>query len=123
MDWKNERMGPGYVTGSEREIQISLSARVGGRLSTLRAGAASLLQLLLDLRSRSSTPLLLFVHFLRVMLLDILQRWGKRASFHPHPADVVHFEVLFPSARQTPAVGRPDAASEGEKPSVKSEIR
>ena len=29
------------------------------------------------------------------MLLDILQRWGQ-VSFHPHPADVVHFDVIFP---------------------------
>ncbi len=28
------------------------------------------------------------------VLLDILQRWGQ-VSFHPHPADVIHFDVIF----------------------------
>ena len=50
-------------------------------------------KLLLDLRAGSSTPLLVFVDCL--VLLDILQRWGQ-VSFHPHPADVVHFDVIFP---------------------------
>jgi hypothetical protein len=53
VDWKNARMGTGYVTGTEVEIGTSLSARVGGPLSTLRAESASLLELLLDLRDRS----------------------------------------------------------------------
>ena len=92
VDWKNERMGSGYVTGTEREPESSFSACVGGPLSTLRAEAASLLQLLIDLRGRSSTPLLVFVDCL--VLLDILQRWGQ-ASFHPHPTDVVHFDIIF----------------------------
>ena len=73
------------VTGTEREPESSFSACVGGPLSTLRAEAASLLQLLIDLRSRSSTPLLVFVDCL--VLLDILQRWGQ-ASFHPHPTEL-----------------------------------
>ncbi len=30
-----------------------------------------------------------------LVLLDILQSWG-RASFHPDPTDVVHFDVIFP---------------------------
>jgi ribonuclease HI len=92
VDWKNERMGSGYVTGTEREPESSFSACVGGPLSTLRAEAASLLQLLIDLRGSSSTPLLVFVDCL--VLLDILKRWGQ-ASFHPHPTDVVHFDIIF----------------------------
>ena len=91
VDWKNERMGAGYVTGTARETETSFSASVGGPLSTLRAEGASLLQLLLDLSDGSSTPLLVFVDCL--VLLDILQRWGQ-VSFHPHPADVVHFDVI-----------------------------
>ena len=55
VDWKNERMGSGYVTGTEQEPETLFSACVGGPLSTLRAEAASLLQLLTDLRGRSST--------------------------------------------------------------------
>ena len=93
MDWKNERMGACYVTGTEQEVVTSFSACVGGPLSTLRAEAASLLQLLLDLRGRSPTPLLVFIDCL--VLLDILQRWGQ-ASFHPQPTDVVHFDIIFP---------------------------
>ena len=93
VDWKNERMGAGYVTGTEQEVQTSFSACVGGPLSTLRAEAASLLQLLLDLRGRPPTPLLVFIDCL--VLLVILQRWGQ-ASFHPQPSDVVHFDIIFP---------------------------
>ena len=85
-------MGSGYVTGTEREPESSYSACVGGPLSTLRAEEASLLQLLIDLRGRSSTPLLVFVDCL--VLLDILQRWGQ-ASFHLHPTDVVHFDIII----------------------------
>ena len=55
VDWKNERMGAGYATGTARETETSFSASVGGPLSTLRAEGASLLQLLLDLRNDSST--------------------------------------------------------------------
>ena len=86
-------MGAGYVTGTEQEVQTSFSACVGGGLSTLRAEAASLLQLLLDLRGRPPTPLLVFIDCL--VLLVILQRWGQ-ASFHPQPSDVVHFDIIFP---------------------------
>ena len=52
VDWKKERMGSGYVTGTEQEPESSFSACVGGPLSTLRAEAASLLQLLIDLCDR-----------------------------------------------------------------------
>ena len=93
VDWKNERMGAGYVSGTAPEAETSFSASVGGPLSTLRAEGASLLQLLLDLSKESSTPLLVFVDCL--VLLDILQRWGQ-VSFHPHPDDIVHFDVIFP---------------------------
>jgi hypothetical protein len=76
-----------------RQTSFSASASVSGPLSTLRAEDASLLQLLLDLSNELSTPLLVFVDYLE--LLDILQRW-RQVSFHPHPADVVHFDVIFP---------------------------
>ena len=93
VDWKNERMGEGYATGTALETETSFSASVGGPLSTLRAEEASLLQLLLDLSNDLSTPLLVFVDCL--VLLDILQRWGH-VSVHLQPADVVHFDVIFP---------------------------
>jgi hypothetical protein len=35
VDWKNERMGSGYVTGAALETETSFSASVGGPLSTL----------------------------------------------------------------------------------------
>ena len=50
VDWQKECMGAGYVTGTESEVETALSARVGGPLSSLRSEAASLLQLLIDLR-------------------------------------------------------------------------
>ena len=115
VDWRKECMGAGYVTGTESEVETALSARVGVPLSSLRAEAASLLQLLIDLRDRSSTALLVFVDSL--VLLDILQRWGQ-VSFHPHPTDVIHFDVSFPllAAGRAPAVAWPGAAGEGEAP-------
>jgi hypothetical protein len=99
VDWKNERMGAGYITGTALEPETPFSACVGGPLSTLRAEGASpsLPQLLLDLINELSTPLLVFVDCL--VLLDILQRWGQ-VSFHPHPADVVHFDVIFPLLKE-----------------------
>jgi hypothetical protein len=86
-------MGAGYVTGTALETEISFRASVGGPLSTLRTEGASLLQLLFNLNNELSTPLLVFVDCL--VLLDILQRWGQ-VSFRPHPADIVHFDVIFP---------------------------
>jgi ribonuclease HI len=83
-------MGAGIVTVTALETETSFA---GGPLSTLRAEGASLLQLLLDLSNELSTSLLVFVDCL--VLLDILQRWGQ-VSFPPHPADVVHFDVIFP---------------------------
>jgi hypothetical protein len=92
VDWKNERMGAGYVTGTALETEISFRASVGGPLSTLRTEGASLLQLLFNINNELSTPLLVFVDCL--VLLDILQRWGQ-VSFHPHSADSVRFDVIF----------------------------
>ncbi len=54
-------MGADYVTGTDQEPESSFSTCVGWPLSTLRAEAASLLQLLINLRCRSSIPLLVFV--------------------------------------------------------------
>ncbi len=93
-----ERMGAGYVTGTEQEVDTLLSDCVGGPLSTVRAEAASLLQLLRDLSGGSPTPMLVFIDCL--VLLDILhwqdlQRWGQ-ASFHSQPTDIVHFDIIFP---------------------------
>jgi hypothetical protein len=130
-DWKKERMGAGYVTGTEREMQTPLSARVGGPLSPLREEATSLLSscsscsliLISMTHDASTTPLLVFADCL--VLLAILQRW-QQASLHPHRADVVHYGVVSPLkmrenelmyvARRAPASGRPAAAGQGEGP-------
>jgi ribonuclease HI len=71
------------------------SARVGGPLASARAEAASLLQLLLDVRQRYGyhVHLLIFVDCL--VVLDILRKWGH-SDFHPGPKEVIHFTVVRP---------------------------
>ena len=93
VDVRAERMGAGYVLGADPVPIRVFSARVGGPLSTARAEAASLLQLLLDVRQHYShqTHLLVFVDCL--VVLDILQKWG-RSDFHPGPKEIVHFAVI-----------------------------
>ena len=95
VDVRAERMGAGYVLGADPVPVMAFSARVGGPLSTARAEAASLLQLLLDVRQHFShqTHLLVFVDCL--VVLDILQKWG-RYDFHPGPKEIVHFAVIRP---------------------------
>ncbi len=58
-----------------------LAVRVGGPLSTMRANAAGLLQLLTCLSEKQQALLLVFIDSL--VLLDILQKLEK-ASFNPH---------------------------------------
>ncbi len=58
----------------------------------LRAEAAGLLQLFCRLRETHPAPLLVFVDSL--VLLNILQHWGK-ANFNPYPNFVVHFDVIL----------------------------
>ena len=74
---------------------MAFSARVGGPLASTRAEAASLLQLLLDVRQRFGhhVHLLIFVDCL--VVLDILRRWGHN-DFHPGPKEVIHFTVVRP---------------------------
>ncbi len=48
MDVRTECLGAGYLVGDAEDPLITLSLRVGGPLASLRAEAASLLQLLLD---------------------------------------------------------------------------
>ena len=61
----------------------------------LRAEAAGLLQLLLDVRQRFGhyVHLLIFVDCL--VVLDILKKWGHN-DFHPGPKEVIHFTVVRP---------------------------
>ena len=75
-------MGAGYVLGADSAPLMAFSASVGGPLATARAEAASLLQLLLDVRQHYSHHLLVFVDCL--VVLDILQKWGH-SDFHLGP--------------------------------------
>ncbi len=52
VDERTEAMGAGYVLGADTEPIISFSAKVGGSLASARAEAATLLQLLQDVRQR-----------------------------------------------------------------------
>jgi ribonuclease HI len=85
-------MGAGFAVGADPVPAAVLAVRVGGPLSSLRAEAAGLLQLLI-LRKTHPAPLLVFVDSL--VMLNILQHWGK-ADFNPDPNDVVHFDVILP---------------------------
>lgn len=91
--WRDERMSAGYVVGADPVPEKELAVRVGGPLSTLRAEAAGLLQLLTQLNENQQAPLLVFMDSL--VLLDILQKWGQ-ANFNPLPSDIIHFDVIFP---------------------------
>ncbi len=75
-------MGAGYVLGTDPVPIMAFSARVGGPLSTARAEAASLLQLLLDVQQHYSHQAHLLVFVDCLVVLDILQKWG-RSDFHP----------------------------------------
>ena len=95
VDERTERMGAGYVVGTDPEPIMTFHARVGGPLASTRAEAASLLQLLRDVRQRYKhrAHLLIFVDCL--VVLDILRKWG-RGDFHPGPKEIVHFAVIRP---------------------------
>ncbi len=56
VDERTEVMGAGYVLGADPLPIISFFARVGGPLASARAEAASLLQLLQDVRQRHLEP-------------------------------------------------------------------
>jgi hypothetical protein len=86
-------MSAGYVVGTGQIPDEELAVRVGGPLSSLHAEAAGLLELLTLLGAEQQALLLVFVDSL--VLLDILQSWG-RANFHPRPNDIVHFDVILP---------------------------
>ena len=95
VDERTEQMGGAYVVGADPDPIMVFSARVGGPLASARAEAASLLQLLLDVKQRYGrhTHLLIFVDCL--VILDILRKWG-RSDFHPGPKEVIHFTVIGP---------------------------
>ncbi len=87
-------MSAGYVVGADPVPVEVLAVRVGSPLSTLRAEAAGLLQLLARLSEKQQAPLLVFIMTDSLVLLDILQKWGK-ASFNPRPNDILHLTSSF----------------------------
>ena len=74
-------MGAGYVLGTDLDPTMTFRARVGGPLSSTRAEAANLLQLLLDVRQR-------YNH--RVHLLIYLRRLPGRLG-HPEKVGTGRF--------------------------------
>ena len=68
---------------------------MGGPLASVRAEAASLLQLLRDVSIKYGRSLRLLVFIDCQVLLDILHKWGTH-NFHPRPKEVVHFDVIYP---------------------------
>ena len=95
VDECTEQMGAAYVLGTDPDPTMFFFARVGGPLASARAEAASLLQLLQDVRRRYGhrVHLLIFVDCL--VILDILRKWG-RSDFHPNPKEIIHFTVIRP---------------------------
>ncbi len=95
VQWKEQRMTAGYVLGSDRTPETVLAVRVGGPLSSLRAKAVALYQLLMTLlssRLAMMAPLLVFVD--NLILLHILDHCG-RLNYHPGPTVVIHFDVIM----------------------------
>ena len=86
VDERSELMGAGYAVGDDPVpiSTVTFSARVGGPLATTRAEAASLLQLLLDVRVRDGHQVNLLIFVDCLVLLDILSKWG-RSDFYPDP--------------------------------------
>jgi hypothetical protein len=84
VDERNEVMSAGYVLGAEPQPIISFFARVGGPLASTRAEAASLLQLLRDVRQRYSNRVHLLIFVYCLVVLDIIRKW-RRNDFHPSP--------------------------------------
>ena len=93
VDERSELMGAGYALGDDPVPISTFSARVGGPLATTRAEAASLLQLLLDVRVRDGHQVNLLIFVDCLVLLDILSKWG-RSDFYPDPKEVVHFDII-----------------------------
>jgi hypothetical protein len=93
VNWKNERVGAGYVVGAGQVPDEELAVLVGDPLNPLHAETAGLLQLPTRLGAGQLVPLLVFVD--NLMLLDILKSWGK-ANFNPQSNGVMHFDVVLP---------------------------
>ncbi len=73
VDERTEVMGAGYVLGADPLPIISFFARVGGPLASARVEAASLLQLLRDVRQRYSNQVHLLIFVDCLVVLDIIR--------------------------------------------------
>jgi hypothetical protein len=88
-------MGAGYVVGDAVAPLMAMSLRVGGPLASVRAEAASLLQLFRDVADKYGRHIRLVIFIDCLVQLDILRKWGTH-NFHPRPKKVVHFDVSYP---------------------------
>ena len=93
---KKERMGTGFVIGTDRINLLELAAQVGGPLAALRAESVGLLYLLRRVRDRfgSTAPIRLLVFIDCLVLLCILLKWGD-SEFYPDSRDIVYFDILI----------------------------
>jgi hypothetical protein len=87
-------MSAGCVLGSDRTPEAVLAVRVGGPLSSLRAEAVALHQLLMTLLSSPIAVMAPLVFVDNLILLHILDHWG-RLNYHPGPTEVIHFDVIM----------------------------
>ena len=87
VDERTECMGAGYAVGGDVIPLMTLSLRVGVPLASVRAEAASLLQLLRDvaIKYEMSVTVQLLIFIDCQVLLDILRKWGTH-NFHPRPS-------------------------------------
>ena len=72
VDECTEQMGAAYVLGTDPDPTMFFFARVGGPLASARAEAASLLQLLQDVRRRYGHHVHLLIFVVILVILDIL---------------------------------------------------
>jgi ribonuclease HI len=95
VDVRAERMGAAYVLGADPDPIAIFFARVGGPLASARAEAASLLQILRDVKGKYGRHVHLLIFVDCLVILDILRKWG-RSEFHPDPKEIIHFTVIYP---------------------------
>jgi hypothetical protein len=101
VDERTEVIGAGYVQGVNSQSTLSFFARFGGPLASARAKAASLLQLLRDVRQRYSSGVHLLIFVDCLVIFDIIRKWGH-SDFHPSPRTIVHFQVpvIYPLLKE-----------------------
>ncbi len=114
---RTEVMGAGCVLGADPLPIISFFARVGGPLASARADAASLLQLLWDVRQRynNQVHLLIFVDCLVVLLGCTGSLQLSRVAFglprQPDPSASYHSTWATSLAASLRGVGGPSSSS------------